>query len=246
MSSEAHGISQATVLSQALAGGKPLTTAFPILSLGQSARARSPRSSMCGQRSACNRQIFFAFLGGFDTHDLELTNQATGLDEGEPGNERFLQRHRGNGRQPECGDVHRIGFRAHVPAQRRRDAGNGSRLGKPSLHHGRRREGRRYLRRVPDPGIQGPDDANNRGVWIPHHSSINTAPRWPHGLGPIRRRCFRTWPTSLRRRRRSCSLFRSQRRDGVDAHGVDHGRERGEQGRRQNGERRKRQHGRRR
>ena len=46
-----------------------------------------------------NRQIFFAFLGGFDTHDLELTNQAAGLDDGEPGDERLLQCDRGDGRQ---------------------------------------------------------------------------------------------------------------------------------------------------
>ena len=26
-----------------------------------------------------NRQIFFAYLGGFDTHDKELVDQATGL-----------------------------------------------------------------------------------------------------------------------------------------------------------------------
>src|ERR1700733_6721508 len=72
------GLSQATVLNQALAGSTALTTVFPNTSLGsqlaQVAKIVNVRGAL-GMR----RQIFFASLSGFDTHDEELNDQGTGL-----------------------------------------------------------------------------------------------------------------------------------------------------------------------
>ena len=100
-----NGVNQATALNQALAGGTALTTVFPNTSLGkqmaQIAKIINVRASL-----GVNRQIFFAYLGGFDTHDLELNDQGTGLAARQPGAECVLQRHRRDGREPECGDVH--------------------------------------------------------------------------------------------------------------------------------------------
>ena len=73
-----NGVNQATALNKALAGGTALTTVFPNTSLGQQmaqiAKIINVRASL-----GVNRQIFFAYLGGFDTHDLELNDQGTGL-----------------------------------------------------------------------------------------------------------------------------------------------------------------------
>ena len=67
------GINQAGVLNEALAEGKALTTTFPATQLGgelaQIANIINVRSAL-----GVKRQIFFAFLGGFDTHDAELTD----------------------------------------------------------------------------------------------------------------------------------------------------------------------------
>src|SRR6185369_904190 len=73
-----NGVNQATALNKALAGGTPLTTVFPNTSLGQQL---SQIAKIINVRAALgvNRQIFFAYLGGFDTHDLELNDQGTGL-----------------------------------------------------------------------------------------------------------------------------------------------------------------------
>ena len=73
-----NGVNQATKLNQALASGTALTTVFPNTSLGnqmaQIAKIINVRAAL-----GVNRQIFFAYLGGFDTHDMELNDQGTGL-----------------------------------------------------------------------------------------------------------------------------------------------------------------------
>ena len=83
------GINQATALNKALAGGTALTTVFPNTSLGtqmaQIAKIINVRAAL-----GVNRQIFFAFLGGFDTHDGELNDQGTGPRASQPGAECFL------------------------------------------------------------------------------------------------------------------------------------------------------------
>ena len=65
-------------MNQALASVGALTTVFPNTSLGQQllqvAKIIKVRSAL-----GLNRQIFFTSIGGFDTHDKELTDQATGL-----------------------------------------------------------------------------------------------------------------------------------------------------------------------
>jgi uncharacterized protein (DUF1501 family) len=60
-------------LRKALAGAAPLTTAFPTTSIGQQLQ-QVARMVQVRQQLGMSRQIFFASLGGFDTHTSQLTD----------------------------------------------------------------------------------------------------------------------------------------------------------------------------
>lgn len=69
------GLTDAVLLEKALANEPALTETFPLTSIGgqlaQTARLIQARGSL-----AMSRQIFFASLGGFDTHTNELATQS--------------------------------------------------------------------------------------------------------------------------------------------------------------------------
>lgn len=68
--------------------------------------------------------FFFAYLGGFDTHDLELNDQGTGLAQVRQALNAFYNSTVEMSVSQKCGDVHGIRFRAYAAAERRRDSGD--------------------------------------------------------------------------------------------------------------------------
>jgi uncharacterized protein (DUF1501 family) len=163
------GINQATVLNQALAGGKALTTVFPNTSLGQQllqvAKIVNVRVAL-----GMNRQIFFAYLGGFDTHDKELTDQATGLQTVSQAMNAFYNA------TMEMGVNQNVVTFTESDFGRTLQPSGGSTLGTDHAwgsHHfimGDAVKGGDIYGSFPTQVLSGPDDANNRGVWIPQTS----------------------------------------------------------------------------
>jgi len=161
-----NGINQATKLNQALASGKPLTTTFPNTPLGtqmaQIAKIINVRGAL-----GVNRQIFFAYQGGFDTHDLELNDQGTGLAQVSQALNAFY-----NATAEMSVNENVVTFTESDFGRTLQPSG-GATLGTDHAwgsHHiimGDAVKGGDLYGTFPTQILKGPDDANNRGVWIP-------------------------------------------------------------------------------
>jgi uncharacterized protein (DUF1501 family) len=160
------GVNQAAALNKALTGAPALTTVFPNTSLGlqmsQIAKIINVRGAL-----GVNRQIFFAYLGGFDTHDLELNDQATGLQQVSQALNAFYN---ATGEMKVSQDV--VTFTESDFGRTLQPSG-GATLGTDHAwgsHHfimGDAVKGGDIYGTFPTQELSGPDDANNRGVWIP-------------------------------------------------------------------------------
>lgn len=161
-----NGINQATTLNKALAGAPALTTVFPATSLGnqmaQIAKIVNVRAAL-----GVTRQIFFAFQGGFDTHDLELNDQGSGLAQVSQALNAFY-----NATVEMSVNQNVVTFTESDFGRTLQPSG-GSTLGTDHAwgsHHivmGDAVKGGDIYGSFPTLALQGPDDATNRGVWIP-------------------------------------------------------------------------------
>ena len=160
------GINQAAKLNQALASGTPLTTVFPNTSLGaqmaQIAKIINVRGAL-----GVNRQIFFAYLSGFDTHDMELNDQGTGLAQVSQALNALYSA------TVEMSVNQNVVTFTESDFGRTLQPSGGATLGTDHAwgsHHiimGDAVKGGDLYGTFPTQVLSGPDDANNRGVWIP-------------------------------------------------------------------------------
>jgi uncharacterized protein (DUF1501 family) len=160
------GIQQATTLISALKQGTTLTTVFPNTSLGQQLAQVANIMNVRGVLGA-KRQIFFTFLGGFDTHDMELLNQGANLQEVSQALQSFYSA------TQEMGISQSVVTFTESEFSRTMQPSGGATLGTDHAwgsHHiimGDAVKGGNLYGTFPTQELQGPDDANNRGVWIP-------------------------------------------------------------------------------
>ena len=163
------GVTQASLLNEALGSGNALTTVFPPTQLGaelaQIAKIINVRSSL-----GVNRQIFFAFLGGFDTHDAELTTQQANLVQVSQAMNAFYSA------TVEMGVDDNVVTFTESDFSRTFQPSGGATLGTDHAwgsHHfimGSAVKGGDVYGVFPTQGLgpaNSPDDANNRGIWIP-------------------------------------------------------------------------------
>jgi uncharacterized protein (DUF1501 family) len=161
-----NGINQATKLNQALAGGTPLTTVFPNTSLGtqmaQIAKIINVRGAL-----GVNRQIFFAYLGGFDTHDLELNDQGTGLASVSQALNAFYNATVEMSVNQDVVTFTESDFGRTLQPSGGATLGTDHAWGSHHIIMGDAVKGGDLYGTFPTQVLKGPDDANNRGVWIP-------------------------------------------------------------------------------
>jgi uncharacterized protein (DUF1501 family) len=161
-----NGLSQATKLNQALASGTPLKTVFPNTTLGNQMAQIATIINVRGALGV-NRQIFFAYLGGFDTHDLEINDQGTGLAQVSQALNAFYSA------TLEMSVNQNVVTFTESDFGRTLQPSGGATLGTDHAwgsHHiimGDAVKGGDLYGAFPTLALQGPDDANNRGVWIP-------------------------------------------------------------------------------
>ncbi|MBI4889501.1 MAG: DUF1501 domain-containing protein [Acidobacteria bacterium] len=174
------GLEQAGILNDALAGSAALKTVFPATSLGQQMQQIARIIQVRGALGA-SRQIFFASLGGFDTHDRELIDQASGLAAVSQAMRAF---HEATVEMGVSGNV--VTFTESDFGRTFQPSG-GATLGTDHAwgsHHlimGDAVKGGDLYGKFPTLAVNGPDDANNRGVWIPTTSLEqygSTLARW--------------------------------------------------------------------
>lgn len=160
------GLTQSRRLAEALDGAAPLTTAFPDTPLGRQL-ARAARMIQARGTLGVRRQIFLAALGGFDTHERQLTDQAAGLAQVDAAVAAFFAA------TVEMGVSDQVVTFTASEFGRTLQACGGGTLGSDhgwGSHHlivGDAVKGGEVYGKFPAIALDGPDDATGRGVWIP-------------------------------------------------------------------------------
>ena len=160
----ASSLRDATALGTALAKATPLTTKFPSTSLGaqlqQVAQIIQVRADL-----GMNRQIFFASLGGFDTHTNELSTHDNLYPQVSQALAAF------NGAMQELGVENDVTTFTESDFSRtfQPTSGNGSdhAWGSHHLVMGGAVSGGDVYGKFPAFALAGPNDADTRGRWIP-------------------------------------------------------------------------------
>lgn len=169
---------QALVVSQALSVDPTLQTVFPATNLGNQLKqvAKVIKANLTQSALGLNRQIFFCQLGGFDTHQTQLNNQAGLLSQLSKAMQAFYNA------------TVELGVSSQVTQFTLSDFGrtlqpSGSGAGAVGTDHGWGSHhfvlgdavkgsdfyGMRGPNGIPYPKLQlnGPNDTDNRGRWIP-------------------------------------------------------------------------------
>jgi uncharacterized protein (DUF1501 family) len=161
------GMKNAKAINDALNAAPPIATVFPNTGLGsqlgQVARIISARNNL-----GMNRQIFFCGLGGFDNHNDLLNNQADRFNNLGPALTAF---YRATEELGVAGSVTTF-TESEFNRTMNSNTGNGSdhAWGGHHLVIGGAVNGGRYFGRLPKLTLNGPDDAGDRGLWIPTSS----------------------------------------------------------------------------
>ncbi|MFN0167881.1 MAG: DUF1501 domain-containing protein [Bryobacteraceae bacterium] len=158
------GIQNSQAINNAINAGTPFTTTFPATGLGnqlqQVARIIAARNNL-----AMNRQIFFCGFGGFDNHNDLLPSQADRFSQLGPA---LLQFYRATEELGVAGSV-----TTFTESEFSRTFNSNTGVGSDHAwggHHfvlGGAVAGGDIYGQLPVLQIQGPDDAGDRGLWIP-------------------------------------------------------------------------------
>lgn len=160
----AAGLNNANQLAAAMSGAPPMATTFPSTSIGsqlqQVAKIIQVRS-----RLNVHRQIFFAFLGGFDTHNSQVHDQAALFAQLSPAMSAFYNATVELGVFQSVTTFTESDFgRTLQPSS---GAGTDHAWGSHHMIMGGAVQGGRVYGSFPTLALQGPDDAASRGSWIP-------------------------------------------------------------------------------
>jgi uncharacterized protein (DUF1501 family) len=161
-----NGVEQGILLNQALAGASALKTTFPNTTLGQQlqqvARIIQVRSAL-----GVKRQIFFTSLGGFDTHQQQLNLQSNNLLQVSQAMKALYDATVEMGVDQEVMTFTESDFSRTLQPNGSASVGTDHAWGSHQLIMGGSVKGGDLYGQFPTLALAGPDDANNRGVWVP-------------------------------------------------------------------------------
>jgi uncharacterized protein (DUF1501 family) len=164
-----NGINQAGLLNQALSGSAALQTTFPNTSLGNQLSQIAKIINVRGQLGV-TRQIFFAYLGGFDTHDAELNTHNTLLPQVSQAMNAFYSATEEIGVADSVVTFTESDFSRTFQPSGGATLGTDHAWGSHLMVMGGSVKGGDVYGQFPTQGLgsaNSPNDANTRGVWIP-------------------------------------------------------------------------------
>lgn len=161
-----NGVNQGILLNQALAGASALKTTFPNTTLGQQlqqvARIIQARGAL-----GVRRQIFFTSLGGFDTHQQQLNLQSNNLLQVSQAMKALYDATVEMGVDQQVMTFTESDFSRTLQPNGSASVGTDHAWGSHQLVMGGGVKGGDLYGQFPTLALAGPDDANNRGVWVP-------------------------------------------------------------------------------